>query len=180
MPAQQPPSSESQHSARSTFRQRLIQGEVQDENASILGGVAATRRPLLHRPRRSQIRPRHAQRRTPHPPPRNRLPLHPPRIRAPRHIPRPGLGHSLHPVAIRKIFFANLLRPPRLHRHLSLDRPHPPTLDHPANQPHLARLLQPSHQTSPPQIPRRSNRSPFGVSVSIAVDEVYCRPWASR
>jgi serine-type D-Ala-D-Ala carboxypeptidase len=28
------------HSARSTLRQRIIQGEVQDENASILGGVA--------------------------------------------------------------------------------------------------------------------------------------------
>jgi len=28
-------------SQRSTFRQRLIQGEVQDENASVLGGVAA-------------------------------------------------------------------------------------------------------------------------------------------
>jgi len=28
-------------SARSTFRQRIIQGEVQDENASVLGGVAA-------------------------------------------------------------------------------------------------------------------------------------------
>jgi CubicO group peptidase (beta-lactamase class C family) len=30
----------SQQSPRSTFRQKLIQGEVQDENASILGGVA--------------------------------------------------------------------------------------------------------------------------------------------
>jgi serine-type D-Ala-D-Ala carboxypeptidase len=34
-----PPSSGSSH-ARSTFRQRIIQGEVQDENASVLGGVA--------------------------------------------------------------------------------------------------------------------------------------------
>jgi CubicO group peptidase (beta-lactamase class C family) len=30
----------SQESSRSTFRQRIIQGEVQDENASVLGGVA--------------------------------------------------------------------------------------------------------------------------------------------
>ena len=40
MPAASRPPSGSQHPARSTFRQRIIQGEVQDENASILGGVA--------------------------------------------------------------------------------------------------------------------------------------------
>ena len=34
-------SHEPSHSPRSTFRQKIIQGEVQDENASILGGVAA-------------------------------------------------------------------------------------------------------------------------------------------
>jgi serine-type D-Ala-D-Ala carboxypeptidase len=38
MPEAQPPQGGSPHS---TFRQRIIQGEVQDENASILGGVAA-------------------------------------------------------------------------------------------------------------------------------------------
>src|SRR5580698_7464172 len=41
LPEAQPPQSESQQPPRSTFRQRLIQGEVQDENASTLGGVAA-------------------------------------------------------------------------------------------------------------------------------------------
>jgi serine-type D-Ala-D-Ala carboxypeptidase len=41
MPAAQPSSSGSQQPGRSVFRGRLIQGEVQDENASILGGVAA-------------------------------------------------------------------------------------------------------------------------------------------
>ena len=40
-PAANQPSSGSQQSTRSTFRKRIIQGEVQDENASILGGVAA-------------------------------------------------------------------------------------------------------------------------------------------
>ncbi len=39
MPAPQPPPSGSP-ALRSTFRQRIIQGEVQDENAFILGGVA--------------------------------------------------------------------------------------------------------------------------------------------
>src|SRR5580700_3396279 len=41
LPEAQPPQSESQQPPRSTLRQRLIQGEVQDENASTLGGVAA-------------------------------------------------------------------------------------------------------------------------------------------
>lgn len=40
-PKAQPPPSGSDLSARSTFRNRVIQGEVQDENASVLGGVAA-------------------------------------------------------------------------------------------------------------------------------------------
>jgi CubicO group peptidase (beta-lactamase class C family) len=41
LPEASPLQSGSQQSPRSTFRQRIIQGEVQDENASTLGGVAA-------------------------------------------------------------------------------------------------------------------------------------------
>jgi len=40
LPAAAPGSSESQQSPRSTLRQKIIQGEVQDENAYVLGGVA--------------------------------------------------------------------------------------------------------------------------------------------
>jgi serine-type D-Ala-D-Ala carboxypeptidase len=40
-PKAQPPPSGSDHNARSTFRNRIIQGEVQDENASVLEGIAA-------------------------------------------------------------------------------------------------------------------------------------------
>jgi CubicO group peptidase (beta-lactamase class C family) len=40
LPEPSPPQRQSQQSPRSTFRQRIIQGEVYDENASILGGVA--------------------------------------------------------------------------------------------------------------------------------------------
>jgi CubicO group peptidase (beta-lactamase class C family) len=40
LPKASPPQSGSQQALRSTFRQRIIQGEVQDENASVLGGVA--------------------------------------------------------------------------------------------------------------------------------------------
>ena len=39
-PQASPPQSGSQQSPRSTFRQRIIQGEVYDENAGVLGGVA--------------------------------------------------------------------------------------------------------------------------------------------
>jgi CubicO group peptidase (beta-lactamase class C family) len=41
LPKAQPPQSESPEAASSTFRKKIIQGEVQDENAFILGGVAA-------------------------------------------------------------------------------------------------------------------------------------------
>jgi len=41
LPKASPPQSASQQALRSTFRQRIIQGEVYDENASVLGGVAS-------------------------------------------------------------------------------------------------------------------------------------------
>jgi len=40
MPAASPQSSGGHQKARSTFRNRIVQGEVQDENAFVLGGVA--------------------------------------------------------------------------------------------------------------------------------------------
>jgi serine-type D-Ala-D-Ala carboxypeptidase len=40
LPKAHPPQSASHQGIRSTFRQRVIQGEVYDENASVLGGVA--------------------------------------------------------------------------------------------------------------------------------------------
>jgi len=40
LPQAHPPQSASHQALRSTFRQRVIQGEVYDENASVLGGVA--------------------------------------------------------------------------------------------------------------------------------------------
>ncbi len=40
LPTAHSPQSGSQHSPRSTFRKKIIQGQVQDENAFILGGVA--------------------------------------------------------------------------------------------------------------------------------------------
>ena len=144
----------------------IIQGEVQDENACVLGGVAG--HAGLFSTAEDLARFAHAMLHggQPHPPPRNRRPLHPPRIRARRHIPRPRLGHSLRPLAIRKIFRPALLRPPRLHRHLALDRSRPPTLHHPPHQPHLARLLESSHQA------RSARRFHDAVIEALHSDEV--------
>ena len=90
-------------SPRSTFRQRIIQGEVQDENAFVLGGVAG-HAGLFSTAEELAIFAQPCSAEAPHPPPRNHRALHPPRIRAARHVPRPGLGHALIPLAIRKIF----------------------------------------------------------------------------
>ena len=89
--------------ARSTFRQRIIQGEVQDENASVLGGVAGHAGlspppkiwPSSPTPCSMADAPSFA------PKPSRSSPAANPRR---RHLPRPGLGHALFPFAIRKIF----------------------------------------------------------------------------
>ena len=49
-----------------------------------------------------------------------------------------GLGHALDTIAIRKILFFPFFRTPRLHRHIPVDRPGPPTFYNFADQPHLA------------------------------------------
>ena len=64
-----------------TFRHRIIQGEVQDENASVLGGIAGHAGLFSDRRRSSHLRPRHAQRRTPDPPLLDHRTLFAPRIR---------------------------------------------------------------------------------------------------
>ena len=110
MPRVQPIRSESLHSTPSTWRNKVIQGQVQDENAYILGGVAAhaglfsSARDLL------QVRAMHAERWQTHTPPRNHRTLHPLPIHARRQLASPRLGYSLQSLAIRKTFFAALLR----------------------------------------------------------------------
>ncbi len=86
-----------------TFRHRIIQGEVQDENASVLGGVAghaglfATAEDLatfahvlLQGGRPGSSRDSGA--------------LYPQGNRASRHFPSLGLGHAFRALAVRKIF----------------------------------------------------------------------------
>ena len=171
----------------STFRNRIIQGEVQDENAGVLGGVAphaglfstaedlarfaqaiiacGAGAPAREMPKAVRRRAKAKEQRFPEPtdppPPRNPLSLHPPRTHPRRHLPRPRLGHPLVSFAVRKIFRSQFFRTPRLHRHFALDRSRPPTLHHLAHQPHLARLLQSSHQAGSPQIPRRASSKPL-------------------
>ena len=104
-----------------SFRHRIIQGEVQDENASILGGIAGHAglfstaedlamfshamlnggRPIL----RSSTVELFSRR----------------GIRARRHFPCAGVGHALGALAIRKILLVPFVRTPRLHRHVAMD-----------------------------------------------------------
>ena len=111
------------------------------------------RRPVLQRPRPVRVRAMHAERWQTHTPPRNHRTLHPPPIHARRQLASPRLGYSLQSLAIRKTFFAALLRSSRLHRNFNLDRSHKATVHHPAHQPHLARLRESGNQTNPPEIP---------------------------
>ena len=87
-----------------TFRKRIIQGEVQDENASVLGGVAghaglfstaedlATFAHVLLQGGAPLVRRG------------NPGALHPPRNRAGGHLARPGLGHAFRAIAVGKVF----------------------------------------------------------------------------
>src|SRR5208283_4274796 len=94
-----------------------------------------TRRSVLDRRRSSYLRPRHAQRRTPHLALHNYRTIFATRIRARGYFTRAGLGHAVFAIAlaIRKILLARFLRAPRLHWHIAVDRPRPPTLSNFAN-----------------------------------------------
>ena len=78
-----------------SFRHRIIQGEVQDENASVMGGVAGHAGLFCQCQRSCHLCPCHARRRVPHPSPGNRSAVHATRIFPVRHVARPGLGHAV-------------------------------------------------------------------------------------
>ncbi len=100
------------------FRKRIIQGEVQDENASVLGGVAghagvfATAEDLA-------IFSTPAARRPPAGSPGNPGALHSPGNRACRHFPGIGLGHTFLALAVGKIFLRPFLWASGLYRNLA-------------------------------------------------------------
>ncbi len=121
-----------------TFRHRIIQGEVQDENASVLGGVAG--HAGLFSTAGDLALFAHAMLNGGYPILRpETVNLFTRRESAPRrHLSRARMGHSLESLAIRKIFRPALFRTPRLHRDLALDRSRPATFHHFAHEPHLA------------------------------------------
>ena len=105
-----------------TFRHRIIQGEVNDENASVMEGIASHAgifsnardvawfaqamlgggQPIV-RPATVSL---FAQRQ------------HEPA----RHFPRSGMGHAIGPFTIGKTILAPLIRASRLYRHIIMDR----------------------------------------------------------
>ncbi len=142
-----------------TFRGRIIQGEVYDENASVLGGVAP--HAGLFAPASDVAIFAHAMLHGGNPILRpETLALFTRRETAPSGtFARPRMGHAFVTFTIRKALLRHFLRPSGIHRNLPVDRPRAPAFDHPANQPHLARQRKSSHQTSAPTLPRRDRRS---------------------
>ena len=143
--------------APSTFRGRIIQGEVQDENASVLGGVAghagvfstaedvAVFAHTMLNGGYPILRP-------------DTVKLFTRRESTPEGtFPSTRLGHALRTVAVRQVFLPALLRSPRLHRNLAVDRPRPPTFDNLVDEPHLARLPESGNQAGAPRISRRGD-----------------------
>ena len=104
-----------------TFRHRLIQGEVNDENASVMGGVAAHAGCFSTALDVSVF----AQFMLPGGTPlvkKETLEIFtsPPGL-ASRYLPRPGMGYALPTVSVRKIFFLALLWPLGLYRYITMD-----------------------------------------------------------
>ena len=135
-----------------SFRHRIIQGEVQDENASVLGGVAG--HAGLFSTAEDLAIFSHAMLNGGHPilrPETVHLFLAP-RIHPRRHFTGTGLGHAIGAVAIRKILLTSLVRTSRLHRHVLVDRPRTAAFDNFAHQPHLAGLSESGNQKGAPRV----------------------------
>ena len=123
-----------------TFRKRIIQGEVQDENASVLGGVAghaglfataedlATFAHVLLQGGSPLVRPETAGS------------FHPPGNGAGWHFPGFGLGHAFFALSVGQVFLGAFIRTSGIHRHVTLDRSRTPAFHHDADQPDLAGL----------------------------------------
>ena len=102
---------------RSTFRNRIIQGEVQDENASVLGGVAGHAGLFSTAEDLAIFAHAMLQGGTPILRPET-VALFTRRESAPAGTSRAlGWDTPSSPFAIRKIFWPRLLRPSRLYRH---------------------------------------------------------------
>jgi hypothetical protein len=160
-----------------TFRHRRIQGEVQDENAWVLNGVAGhaglfSNVPDLLRFARAILSSRKTQTG-----PSKSPPLRPSRIEticptatAPGQLARAGMGYAV--AALRRParhFSPAFHRASGLQRLLLMDRSGRGRRRCSADQPHLARSEEPIDPRGRPALsrrrPRRPFRTPFGFGV---------------
>jgi len=124
-----------------SFRHRIVQGEVFDENASVLGGVAPhaglfSTAVDLAQFANAMLNPGTLLR-------RETIVLFTHREAMPAGTSRAlGWDTPSATLAVGKIFRHGILWPLGVHRNLSMDRSRPATLDHFTNQPHVARLLE--------------------------------------
>ena len=110
------------------LRNRLVQGEVHDENAFTMGGVSGHAGLFQHRARSGGVLPDAAERRrlraSPHPEARHDRAIH----RAAAAFERDAharLGRAHRRLLQRPLLLGAQLRPHRLHRHVDLDRSRP-------------------------------------------------------
>ena len=105
-----------------TFRHRIIQGEVQDENASVLGGVAPQAGLFATAEDVATLAHTMLQGGPPLIRPETLGALHSPGNFSRRHVARVGVGHSFFALAVGEIFFLRFLRAPGLYRNLVVDQ----------------------------------------------------------
>ena len=120
------------------FRKRTIQGEVDDENASMMERSRRTRRSLRQCPRPRALCGMPAARRCSHPEGRNHSAFHQAPVFTCGIEFRARLGYAFSALAVRHLAFVASLRTSRVHRHFDLDRSGTPSLHHAAHQPHVA------------------------------------------
>ena len=135
-----------------SFRHRIIQGEVQDENAGILGGVAGHAGVFSTVEDSGNVCQRNVDWRCAYSATRNHRGLHPSGVGPEKHLTRFGLGYAFSAIPVGQVSFRSCFWPSRIHRHFDLDRSRTPAFDYPAHKSHLAGLLQPIHSTGPSTI----------------------------
>ena len=128
-----------------TFRHRVIQGEVQDENASVLGGVAGHAGLFSTATDIARFAMAMLNIREGNPSPGNSGGIHEPPGTPCGNFPCTWMGHAFSTLAIRQISVPACIRSPRIHRHLPMDRSRARALYNAPHEQNLARLQEPKH-----------------------------------
>ena len=142
-----------------TFRHRVVQGEVNDENAWVMGGVAG--HAGLFAPATDVARFAECMLRAGSPilKPATVELFTRARAHARGYFSRFGLGHAIATILFGHPFLPAIIRTPRLYGHFAVDRSRPPSQRYAAHQSHLARSQLASHQASQAAGSRRHRRS---------------------